>query len=125
MPRDLAADNATLGAVLEMARAGQHRQAAGLAAAALADGLEHPLLLNVAALNLEQRGELAEAEKLLQRAVAIGPKDPGARNAYGLCLMRLERPAEAIVQFDALLSLDDSLPFAHTNLGGAFLALGM
>jgi Tfp pilus assembly protein PilF len=125
MARDLAADNATLGAVLEMARAGQHRQAADLAEAALADGLEHPLLLNVSALNLEQRGELAEAEKRLQRAVTIGPKDPGARNAYGLCLMRLERPGEAIVQFDALLTLDDSLPFAHTNLGNAFLALGL
>ena len=125
MPRDIAADKATLGAVLEMARAGQHPQAAALAEAALADGLEHPLLLNVAALNLEQRGELAGAEQLLQRAVAIGPKDPGARNAYGLCLMRLERPAEAIMQFDALLTLDDSLPFAHTNLANAFLALNL
>jgi Tfp pilus assembly protein PilF len=125
MSRDIAADGATLGAVLEMVRAGRHGQAAVLAEAALADGLEHPLLLNVAALNLEQRGELAGAEKLLQRAVTIDPKDSGARNAYGLCLMRLERAAEAIVQFDALLSLDDSLPFAHTNLGNAFLALGM
>jgi tetratricopeptide (TPR) repeat protein len=125
MPRDVAADNATLGAVLELARAGQHGQAATQAEAALADGLEHPLLLNVAALNLEQRGDLSGAEALLQRAVTIGPKDPGARNAYGLCLMRLERPAEAIMQFDALLTLDESLPFAHTNLGNAFLALSM
>jgi Tfp pilus assembly protein PilF len=108
-----------------MARAGNHPQAAALAESALADGLEHPLLLNVAALNLEHLGELAGAEKLLKRAVSIGPADPGARNAYGLCLMRLERPGEAIVQFDALLALDDSLPFAHTNLGNAFLALGM
>src|ERR1700683_5268714 len=96
MPRDVAADNATLGAVLELARAGQHGQAATLAEAALAGGLEHPLLLNVAALKLEQRGDLSGAETLLQRAVTIGPKDPGVRNAYGLCLMRLERPAEAI-----------------------------
>ncbi len=114
-----------MGAVLEMARAGRHREAAERAEAALADGLEHPLLLNVAALNLEQRGDVAAAEKLLARAVTVGPTDPAARNAYGLCLMRLERPEEAIAQFDALLSLDDSLPFAHTNLGNAFLALNL
>ena len=108
-----------------MAQGGNHAEAAALAEAALADGLEHPLLFNLVALKLEQQGTVSEAERLLRRAVEIAPSDLGARNALGLCLMRLERPAEALVQFDALLTLNPSLPFAHASLGAAFFALGL
>lgn len=108
-----------------MAQGGNHTEAAALAEAALADGLEHPLLFNLVALKLEQQGRVPEAERLLRRAVEIAPSDQGARNALGLCLMRLERPAEALVQFDALLTLNPSLPFAHASLGAAFFALGL
>jgi tetratricopeptide (TPR) repeat protein len=95
-----------------------------MAEAALAQGLEHPLLLNVAALNLEMQGRVAEAEPLLQRAVAVAPSDLASRNALGLCLLQLERPREALGQFDALLALDSSLPFAHASRGNALFALG-
>lgn len=53
MARDLKADHATLRAVYEAAQAGNHAEAGSLAEAALAQGLEHPLLLNVAALDLD------------------------------------------------------------------------
>ncbi len=95
-----------------------------MAEAALADGLEHPLLLNVAALNLEMQGCVAEAVPLLQRAVALGRSDLGARNALGLCLLQLDRPRDALAQFDALLALDSALPFAHASRGNALSALG-
>jgi tetratricopeptide (TPR) repeat protein len=123
--RDSEADHATLGEVHAAAQRGAHTEAAVMAAAALEGGLEHPLLLNVVALNLEMQGRVADAERLLRRAVAIAPGDVGARNALGLCLLRLDRPREALVQFDAILDLDASLPFAHANRGNAWSALGV
>jgi tetratricopeptide (TPR) repeat protein len=117
-------DQATLRAVHASAQRGAHQDAALLAAAALADGLEHPLLLNVAALNLEMQGRVAEAEQLLQRAVAIAPGDLGSRNALGLCLLQLDRPSEALAQFDAMLALDSALPFAHASRGNSLFWLG-
>lgn len=95
-----------------------------MAEAALADGLEHPLLLNVAALNLELQGRVAEAEQLLRRAVAMAPGDIGSRNALGLCLLRLDRSEDALAQFDAILDLDSSLPFVHASRGNALFSLG-
>lgn len=125
MARDAAVDLETLRLIHTKAQSGLHAEASELAQAALADGLEHPLLLNLVALKLEQSGEPAAAEKYLQQAVKIAPRDIGVRNALGLCLMRLERPAEALAQFDALLTLDSSLPFGHASLGDAFFALGL
>jgi tetratricopeptide (TPR) repeat protein len=122
--RDAKADHATLSAVHAAAQRGAHAEAAVLAAAALADGLEHPLLLNVAALSLDAQGRVPEAERLLQRAVALGPNDSGSRNALGLCLLRLDRPAEALAQFDALIALDSSLPFVHASRGNCLATLG-
>ena len=124
LKRDPQTDRATLQAVLEAAQAGDHSRAAELAAAALADGLEHPLLLNVAALGCEQRGRPDEALPLLERAVRIAPNDVPCRNALGLCLLQLERPAEALEQFNVLIRLSPDLAFAHTSRGNALLALG-
>jgi Flp pilus assembly protein TadD len=122
--RDRDADLRTLREVLEAARSGAHAQAAALAEAALAGGLEHPLLLNAAALKLERDGRLADAERLLRRAVHIAPDDASARNALGLCLMQLDRPGEALAEFETLLKLSPTVPFAHTSHGNALLALG-
>ena len=122
--RDPKADHATLSAVQAAAQRGAYAEAAVMAEAALADGLEHPLLFNVTALHLELQGRVTDAEQLLQRAVAMAPSDLGSRNALGLCLLRLERPDQALTQFDAILALNPSLPFAHASRGNAFLALG-
>lgn len=124
MSRNLDADHATLRAVHDAARSGNHPEAGRLAEAALADGLEHPLLLNVVALELERQGRVSEAEQLLRRAVQIAPGDSSAHNALGLCLLRLERPSEALAQFDLLLGSNPSLPHAHTSRGNSLLALG-
>ncbi len=124
MARNAEADHATLTAVHAAATRGAHAEAAALAEQALAGGLEHPLLLNLAALNRDMQGRVSEAERLLQRAIVIDPNDLSSRNALGLCLLRLDRPAEALRQFDALLRLDSSLPFAHASRGNALSALG-
>lgn len=122
--RDAKADHAALSAIHAAAQRGAHAEAAAMAEAALAAGLEHPLLFNVAALSLDMQGRMLEAEQLLQRAVAMAPNDLGSRNALGLCLLRLERPAEALAQFDALIALDSSLTFVHASRGNCLIVLG-
>jgi tetratricopeptide (TPR) repeat protein len=122
--RDPKADHATLTAIQAAAQRGAHAEAAAMAQAALSDGLQHPLVFNVAALDLELQGRVSEAEPLLQRSVAQWPEDLGSRNALGLCLLRLDRPAEALAQFDAILEQNASLPFAHASRGNSLLALG-
>lgn len=124
MARDREADLATLRAVDGAAQSGDFAKAAALAQPALEGGLEHPLLFNVVALQIERDGNVLEAVNLLSRAVELAPNDQGVRNALGLCLLRLERPAEALTQFAALLALDPSLPFAQASHGAALLALG-
>lgn len=122
--RDLGADRAALQAIHAAATEGDHSRAVRLAEAALADGLEHPLLFNLVALKLEKEGRMADAERLLRRAVHIAPEDTSARNAFGLCLLSLDRPGEALEQFDELLKLNPSLPFGHTSRGNALLSIG-
>ena len=113
-----------LGAILAQAREGRLVEAIAQARAALHEGLEHPLLLNLAALGLEEEGRGAEAEPLLRRAVSLAPGDVSCRNALGLCLLRLSHPREALEQFDAALGLDPNIAYAHVNRGNALHALG-
>ena len=124
MARDLETDMETLRTVLSLAQNRDFVRAAALAEQTLASGFEHPMLLNIAATQLEQQGKYEQALKLLERAVAIAPKDVGARNALGLCLQRLDRPAEALVHIDELLRQHADLPFAHASRGNALIALG-
>lgn len=113
-----------LTAILKQAQAGRLTEAIALARAALEEGIEHPLVLNLAAAGLEQDGKAAEAEPLLSRAVRLAPRDRATRNALGLCLLQLQRPLEALEQFDAVLALDSGLAYAHANRGNALRSLG-
>jgi len=124
MARDLETDMETLRMVLSLAQNRDYVRAAALAEQTLASGFEHPMLLNIAATQLEQQGKYEQALQLLERAVAIAPKDVGARNALGLCLQRLDRPAEALVHVEELLKQHADLPFAHASKGNALIALG-
>jgi tetratricopeptide (TPR) repeat protein len=124
MARNLETDLETLRKVLSLAQNRDFVRAAALAEQTLASGFEHPMLLNIAATRLEQQGKYEQALPLLERAVAIAPKDVGARNALGLCLQRLDRPADALVHIDELLKQHADLPFAHASKGNALIALG-
>src|SRR3954462_6056328 len=82
-------------------------EAAGeLAAAALADGIEHPMVLSLAAGRLEEAGRREEALVLLQRAKALAPQAAGVWNAVGLGLSGCGRYAQAIPEFDGAIALD-------------------
>ena len=118
------ADARALQAVSAAAQAGDLSRAIGLAQAALARGIEHPLLFNLAALDHERRGEMERAVALLERAVRLAPEDAASHNALGLCLMQLERAEAALAQFDALIALNPALPYAYASRGNALLAVG-
>ena len=124
MPRDLAADQAMLSGLVQLMQNRDLDRAAAIAQRELAGGFEHPLLFNVLAARLEQDGRFADSLRLLERAVAIAPKDVAARNALALCLQRLERPGEALRHIDVLLKDHPELPFAHASRGNALIALG-
>ncbi|MBW8079395.1 MAG: hypothetical protein GJU76_15280, partial [Gallionella sp.] len=79
MSRDPQADRERLIAIQRAAQGGDLQQAIELAEATLAEGLEHPLIFNVLALRHEQAGELAAAEGLLRRAVALDGANKAAR----------------------------------------------
>lgn len=124
MARDLKTDMETLRAILTFTQNRDFDSAANLAQRTLADGFEHPMLLNVVATRLEQDGNFEESLRLLHRAVTIAPDDVGARNALALCLQHLDRPAEALYHLDQILKNHPGLGFAHANKGNALIALG-
>ena len=122
--RDGAADKRRLDAVLQVVQGGDLPRAIAMAEAALGDGFEHVVLLNLSALRLENEGRLPEALMRLHRARQLAPRDVGTLNALGLCLHRLERPLEALEAFDALIAVDPNLAFAHANRGAALHTTG-
>lgn len=124
MTRNLETDMNTLRTVLRLAESRDFVGAATLAEQTLAGGFEHPMLLNIIATRREQEGKYEAALILLERAVAMAPSDVGARHALGLCLQRLDRPAEALGQVDELLRQHADLSFAHASKGNALMALG-
>jgi tetratricopeptide (TPR) repeat protein len=105
-------------------REGDMARASELAIAALAAGDEHPALLNLRALRLEEAGRLDEALADLERARALAPADFSIPNAIGLCLARMNRMGDAVAAFDAALALNPDFAPAHYNRGWALEPLG-
>ena len=118
------ADRVRLQAIHAAAEARDFPRAAALAEAALKDGIEHPMVLNLAALKAEQEGRFDDALAVLGRAVQIAPQDLGARNAMGLVLTRLERYPEALAAFDGVVALEPGFAGAHCARGATLEAMG-
>ena len=123
-PRSAEGERAQLARIQQAAQGGDLAQAQQLAEAALAEGLQHPMLFNLAAGRLEQQLRYEDALSLLQQGQALAPADPGLNHAMGLVLQRLERHREAVAAFDAVLSAQPGFPAAHAARGGSLEALG-
>lgn len=122
--RDPEADRATLRAIDEALQAGDVVAATRRAEAALASGLQHPMLFNLAAERLEAENRFEEALLLLQRGHAMAPSDVGLRQALALCFFRLQRYAQALPHFDALIAAEPDFAPGHAARGATLDALG-
>ena len=91
--------------------------AAPLALQALADGVEHPAVLNLAASTLHRQGSFEKAVELLRRARKLAPTDPHILNSLGICMKALGRFEPSLEAFDAALRLDPNMAAAHFNRG--------
>ena len=121
--RDPETDKARLRAIHAAASAGEIERAGKLAEDALADGIDHVLVLSLAAGRREAEGRFEEALMLLRRARAAAPQAPGILNALGLNLLWLGRPDEAAAEFGAALAADPGFAPALANRGTALVAL--
>lgn len=117
-------DREKLRAIHAALTGGDVAAAGTLAAEALAGGIEHPMVLSLAAGRLEEAGRRDEALGLLRRAKALAPQAPGMWNALGLCLSGSGRYAEAVEEFDGAIALDRRFAPALANRGNALMALG-
>ncbi len=113
-----------LEAVTQALRARDVPGGKALAAQALARGLEHPLFLNLRALDHEEAGRFEQALADLRRAHALSPKDFAILNACGLCLARMERAEEAVQAYDQALALNPNFEPGWFNRGWALEKLG-
>lgn len=118
--RDPGRDAETLKQVQAAASGGDLPRAIELARRALADGLVHPLLLNMRAFWLESQGRDGDALADLVRAREMAPTSVPVLNALGLCLARHDRLEEAIAIFDEALAVQPDFAFAHFNKGWVY-----
>ena len=101
----------------------------GLAAAAqqslqaLATGVEHPTLLNLAASARYAEGRIDDAAQLLKRARTLAPNDPNILNSLGICLKALGRNEAALEAYNAALRIDPDIAAAHFNRGAVLESL--
>lgn len=91
--------------------------AAQLARQAVAEGIEDPVLLNLAASALYGERRLEEAVQLLSRASALAPNDPNIWNSLGVCQSALGQTEAALQSYDAALRISPRLAAAHFNRG--------
>lgn len=124
MPRDTQADAETVAQIEAAARAKDIPRAVEMARRALADGLVHPMLLNLRSFWWTQQGGDREALADLEKAVEIAPDDLLVRNAYGMLLGKHGRWAEALALFRGSVDLAPEFPLAQFGLGWALESTG-
>jgi tetratricopeptide (TPR) repeat protein len=91
--------------------------AARLASQALAEGVEDPAILNLAASRYFSDGSFAEAVRLLRRANELAPDDPHVLNSLGVCLKAAGDRKASLEAFDAAARIDPGMTEVHFNRG--------
>ena len=113
-----------LEAVTAALRAKDVPRAKRLSSEALTRRLEHPLFLNLRALDHEEAGRFEQALTDLRRAHVLSPKDFAILNGCGLCLARMDRPEEALQCYDQALALNADFEPGWFNRGWVLERLG-
>ncbi|MBM3557565.1 MAG: tetratricopeptide repeat protein, partial [Alphaproteobacteria bacterium] len=99
-------------------KAGQIAEAEAGYRAILEKAPDHAPTLQFFGVLLAQKGNPAGAAPLIERAIALRPRDAAARINLGNVLRDLGRKDEAIRAYQAGLALDPGLHEAERNLGG-------
>lgn len=115
---------AALEPVVAALRAKDLQSAKRLAREALGRGFEHPMLLNLRALEAEEAGLFKQALADLRRAHLLAPRDFAILNACGLTLARMERLNEALNCYDQALAIEPGFGPAWFNRGWALERVG-
>lgn len=84
---------------------------------ALSAGVEHPVVLNLAAQAHYGLGRIEEAAALLRRARKLAPRDPHVLNSLGICEQALGRTSAALDAYTAAGRADPAMAPAHFNRG--------
>ncbi len=118
------AAKAALQPVADAIRAGRLDEARRLARKLLDAGIEHPMVLNLRALDYEQAGMFKQALRDLRRAHVLAPRDFSILNACGLALARMDRLDEALACYEQALSIEPKFGPGWYNKGWALQGMG-
>lgn len=110
---------------ISLERAKQWDRAEGDFLQALAFEPEQPFVLNYLGYSwVEQGRNLAQAEQMIRKAVALRPDDGYIVDSLGWVLYRLERYGEAVVELERAVALKPEDPVMNDHLGDAYWAAG-
>jgi tetratricopeptide (TPR) repeat protein len=118
-------DTPYLDEALAAAAARDYERAGEIARSAIANGVVHPVLLNLRSYWHEQNGRLGAALADLEHARVLCPGDATILNAVGLCYEKLGRMREALEAFRSATSADPGFGAAHINLGRLYETVGL
>jgi Flp pilus assembly protein TadD len=125
---DISPTSTKLGQAVNDAKAAVRRgdwpAAVTIAETALSEGLEDPMLLNLAAWRLETEGRYVDAGALLSRALDLAPKDLRTIYALGRLYKSAGRHTEALEAFEAALAIDAAFVLAWREKGLLLEMLG-
>jgi Flp pilus assembly protein TadD len=86
---------------------------------AIAAGLEHPVLLNLAAWGCDQDGDLDGAARFLGRAMTLAPDDVAAIAAFARNMAKQGRLRRALAEFDRVVAMAPAEPLLWLDRGDA------
>jgi tetratricopeptide (TPR) repeat protein len=104
---------------LRAQESGNFEAAAAIAEQADREGLAHPILLRMRSASCAMSGRFPEAGALLNRALALDPRDPLTIADIGRVLVAEDRAEESIAAFRAALSIRSDLVDVWLELGSA------
>jgi tetratricopeptide (TPR) repeat protein len=93
--------------------------AAHIALEAIAEGVEHPVLLNLAAWSCDQAGDLEAAARFLGRAMTLDPDNLAAVAAFARNMARQGRLRRALTEFDRTVAMAPDEPLLWFDRGDA------
>ena len=108
---------------LALHQEGRLAQAQALYQGILASQPDNADALHLLGVVASQSGDYARALELIDRAIAINPRDAAFHCNRGNALKELRRPAEALASYDQAIRLKPDYAVAHGNRGNALREL--